>query len=201
MACIHDASVLFGFACPGVDDGCFALFAARALPSLPPPPPPAVHAWLYWQRMEGSAKEVRDLLKAAGPWWERNHGHDHIFISTCDDGRGWYAQPELFNVTMLHHYGSVAGEEIQLLHHCNTRKRWGGECDWAMTIGLNAARRKQFAPNHIPGRDIVLPPAGFEAREDTLPYVHPELRKELDQKNSILFYAGAQVAGRLASAS
>jgi hypothetical protein len=150
----------------------------------------AVDASLYWKRTEGSAKEARKWMQQFGPWWDRKGGSDHIMVSTCDDGRGWYSQPELYNVTFITHYGSVAGEEIQLLHTCDTTKRWGAECDWAMTIGMKALTNNFHGPNHIPGRDIVVPSPGFENRPDKSPYINPEHRHDLNNKQSILFYAG-----------
>jgi hypothetical protein len=39
-------------------------------------------AWLFWPDGSHSFDEVNEWLGAAGPWWARKQGRDHVFVLT-----------------------------------------------------------------------------------------------------------------------
>eukprot|EP00899_Mesostigma_viride_P026690 jgi/Mesvir1/7205/Mv19028-RA.3 len=101
---------------------------------------------LQWQSGMAFHREIFAHIKSAYPYWDRNSGADHIFVSTSDYGAcGTHKEhaksrllpaPDLASAIWLHHYGLKVLDE-----------------DGDHSLGLG--------PCHIPGHDIVIPSNSF----------------------------------------
>ncbi|KAG1657850.1 hypothetical protein FOA52_002029 [Chlamydomonas sp. UWO 241] len=158
-----------------------------------------VDAWMYhpWQ----DASDVVAALRAAGPWFDRKNGADHIFMVVADPGRCQFPQSPLANAIFMHHFGMLRRLTTE---PCDLFHQWGAACDVVLTEAMAALHgsRKEVVC-HRPGQDIIVPPAPYEFTPDNqdqngpgrphfpTPYVQKEwLGKHHANRTVVLYYAG-----------
>lgn len=117
-----------------------------------------VWAWIY----SGKDKEIRKVierLKAAGPWWDRHGGKDHIFVISHDQGMCDSSShlvlfnQHLSNSVVLQHWGRASSLYL-------TRSKWNGFAhDWNHEVmaDMNFVYEHELARVHEPGYKPPLP--------------------------------------------
>ncbi|KAG1669049.1 hypothetical protein FOA52_003967 [Chlamydomonas sp. UWO 241] len=109
-------------------------------------------AWLFWPDASRSFDEVHEWLSAAGPWWARTEGRDHVFVLTADlarceynhgSGHARHGAPNAYmaNSIMLHHYGAGLHSKENWCSQDYVRTRWMGGMDPASLLA-NSLRSK-----------------------------------------------------------
>ncbi|KAG1663879.1 hypothetical protein FOA52_014692 [Chlamydomonas sp. UWO 241] len=121
-------------------------------------------AWLFWPHALTNFDDVHEWLSAAGPWWARKGGRDHVFVLTADQSRCQYSHgpghkrqgmpnAHMANSILLHHYGAGLHSTDYFCGEDYVKNRWMGNMDQP-SILASSLRSKDRCTSPYPDVNI-----------------------------------------------